>query len=126
MAIGERNDLLCLTDMWRAAVGDPSRRPVEWRRLASAQEFSEHVADMLGISRHEAPSPVVMEPRRLFRRGYEAREAHQNRSTAAASWTSGGLILATIATIATIEARTMKSTTKLIASDGSSFACRSK
>jgi hypothetical protein len=43
-----------------------------------------------------------------------------NKSAAVDSWTSA------LATIATIAARTTKSTTKLIASDDSSFACRSK
>jgi hypothetical protein len=32
-------DFLCLTDMWRAAGGDESRRPIDWLRRAEATQF---------------------------------------------------------------------------------------
>ncbi|SBW12709.1 conserved hypothetical protein [uncultured Alphaproteobacteria bacterium] len=44
-AVGER---LNLTDMWKAAGADPSRRPVEWLRSAEAIRFVEFLAETTG------------------------------------------------------------------------------
>jgi hypothetical protein len=41
--------MLCLTDMWRAAGADASKRPVEWLRSAGAQEFAAYLADDLKV-----------------------------------------------------------------------------
>jgi hypothetical protein len=37
--IRERGEMLCLTDMLRAAGSDASKRPVEWLRREEPQEF---------------------------------------------------------------------------------------
>lgn len=45
--------MLNLTDMWRAAGSDPSKRPVEWLRQSASKELAEHVKSMVGIAHHE-------------------------------------------------------------------------
>jgi hypothetical protein len=45
-----RAERISLTDMWRAAASDPSKRPVEWLRSKSATEFIAHVELMVGNS----------------------------------------------------------------------------
>jgi hypothetical protein len=47
--IRNRDDLLCLTDMWRAAGGDESKRPAEWLRQEGPQEFVRFIADNLNM-----------------------------------------------------------------------------
>lgn len=41
--IHERGEMLSLTDMWRAAGGDDSKRPVYWVRQDGTQAFIEHL-----------------------------------------------------------------------------------
>lgn len=48
--IAERDDFLCLTDMWRAAGSDPSKRPVDWLRQDATREFIGFIADELKVS----------------------------------------------------------------------------
>ncbi len=43
-------ETLCLTDMWRSAGADPSKRPVEWLRSKAAKDFVEHLEIMVGNS----------------------------------------------------------------------------
>ncbi|MEQ9347734.1 MAG: phage antirepressor KilAC domain-containing protein [Thalassospira sp.] len=40
---------LNLTDMWRAAGSDPSRKPAEWLRSADAQKFCSFLAESLNV-----------------------------------------------------------------------------
>lgn len=47
--IRDRNEMLCLTDMWRATGSDPSKRPVIWRGLPGKGEFIEHIALSLKV-----------------------------------------------------------------------------
>lgn len=47
--IGDRNEFLCLTDMWRAAGSDEGRRPVEWLRSVDASRFIEFVAENIKV-----------------------------------------------------------------------------
>ncbi|MFG1413441.1 KilA-N domain-containing protein [Xanthobacter sp. VTT E-85241] len=49
-AIQAEDDRLCLTDMWRAAGSDMSKRPVEWLRSKAARDFIEHLETMVGNS----------------------------------------------------------------------------
>ena len=58
--IRAREQMLCLTDMWRASAAagekpDPSRRPADWLRSGEAQHFIEFLADALNVgnSHHE-------------------------------------------------------------------------
>lgn len=53
--IRDRNEMLSLTDMWKAAGADPSRQPSEWLRSADAQRFISFVTDTLnlGISQND-------------------------------------------------------------------------
>jgi len=46
--IRDRSDKLNLTDMWRAAGGDESRRPANWARKEGA-DFIAHMADILNV-----------------------------------------------------------------------------
>ncbi|MDM7975197.1 MULTISPECIES: phage antirepressor KilAC domain-containing protein [Thalassospira] len=48
-AIRVNDDKLNLTDMWRAADSDPSRKPAEWLRSADAQKFCLFLADSLNV-----------------------------------------------------------------------------
>lgn len=41
--ISERGDMLSLTDMWRAAGGEDSKRPSYWIRQEGTREFIEHI-----------------------------------------------------------------------------------
>ena len=59
VTIRERGEMLCLTDMWRAAGADPSRHPTEWIRSAQAAEFIDHVLGVLRLSRDEAIQNVT-------------------------------------------------------------------
>lgn len=43
-------EMLSLTDMWRAAGADASKRPVEWLRSKAAGDFIEHLELMVGNS----------------------------------------------------------------------------
>src|SRR5262245_12592921 len=47
--IGARQEMLCLTDMWRATGSDPSKRPVIWKELPGKSEFIEHIALSLKV-----------------------------------------------------------------------------
>jgi hypothetical protein len=47
--IRERDDLLCLTDMWRAAGSDPNKRPAKWLAQDGPQEFIRCVGANLNI-----------------------------------------------------------------------------
>lgn len=49
-SIGERGEMLCLTDMWRAAGADPSKRPIDWQRQDNPREFIEFIASTLKVS----------------------------------------------------------------------------
>lgn len=49
VVLRDEGEFLCLTDMWRAAGSDESKRPVEWLRSASAQEFIEFIAENLKV-----------------------------------------------------------------------------
>lgn len=48
--IALRGEMLNLTDMWRAAGSDASKRPVEWLRSKAARAFIEHLGVMVGNS----------------------------------------------------------------------------
>lgn len=48
--IRDRDEMLCLTDMWKADGSNPARRPVEWLRSAQAQRFIETLAGILGFN----------------------------------------------------------------------------
>lgn len=48
-AIRDDAEFLCLTDMWRAAGSDESRRPVEWLRSARGEEFVQFVRENLKV-----------------------------------------------------------------------------
>lgn len=48
--IHERGEMLSLTDMWRAAGGTDSKRPVDWLRLQSTIDFAEHISAVVGKS----------------------------------------------------------------------------
>jgi hypothetical protein len=57
-AIHQSNEMLSLTDMWRAAARegedpDPQKQPAKWRGLISASEFVEHVGLVLGKNEDE-------------------------------------------------------------------------
>lgn len=42
--IRDRGEMLSLTDMWKAAGGDLSKRPAKWLELPTSRRFIEHVA----------------------------------------------------------------------------------
>lgn len=48
--IQERDEMLSLTDMWRAADKPQNQRPVDWLGLASTESFAEHIAAVVGKS----------------------------------------------------------------------------
>lgn len=48
--IRERADMLCLTDMWKAAGSPPSKRPSHWARLPQAVEFISKTLENVGKS----------------------------------------------------------------------------
>ncbi len=48
--ISQRDQMLSLTDMWRAATSPEAKRPVEWLRSKQAEEFIAHVELMVGNS----------------------------------------------------------------------------
>jgi KilA-N domain len=47
--IRDRDETLCLTDMWRAAGADTSKRPVNWLGSADAKNFAEFLAESLNV-----------------------------------------------------------------------------
>jgi hypothetical protein len=51
LKIRARGDQLCLTDMWRAAGADDSKRPVDWARLPATIEFVEYIAENLKVGK---------------------------------------------------------------------------
>jgi hypothetical protein len=51
--IRRRDEKLNLTDMWRAAGADDSKRPARWCDLPSVQEFCDHIAGTIGFSDSE-------------------------------------------------------------------------
>jgi hypothetical protein len=51
--IQDRGEMLCLTDMWRAAGSEPAKGPYEWRRLPGSSDFIEHIGAVTGKSRDE-------------------------------------------------------------------------
>lgn len=53
ITIRDRNEMLSLTDMWRAAGRDPQKAPAKWRDLPSVQEFCGYVASTIGKSDSE-------------------------------------------------------------------------
>ncbi|MET3899694.1 hypothetical protein ABIB57_003656 [Devosia sp. UYZn731] len=48
--IREKAEMLSLTDMWKAAGGDPQQTPAKWRDLPSSKTFIEHVEITIGKS----------------------------------------------------------------------------
>jgi hypothetical protein len=48
--IGEDGDFLSLTDMWRAAGSDPSKRPVIWLRQAGTEKFLNWLSGELKVT----------------------------------------------------------------------------
>jgi hypothetical protein len=48
--IHDRAEMLCLTDMWRAAGSDPQQTPAKWRALPNTIDFIEHAALTIGKS----------------------------------------------------------------------------
>lgn len=49
-AIRDEAEFLCLTDMWRAAGSDDSRRPAVWLRQGAAVQFTQFIADSQGVT----------------------------------------------------------------------------
>lgn len=49
--IHDRGEMLCLTDMWRAAGSDPSKRPANWRDLPNTREFGEFIIATLMVGK---------------------------------------------------------------------------
>lgn len=49
-AIRDRGEMLSLTDMWKAASGSPSNRPVEWLRSKQATDFIGFLQETVGKS----------------------------------------------------------------------------
>lgn len=49
-AIRDRDQSLSLTDMWKAAGGDPSRKPAHWMRSEVARDFIAFVAENLKVA----------------------------------------------------------------------------
>jgi len=49
LPVGLRDDWLNLTDMWKAAGADPSRKPIKWLDSADAQRFIEFLAEILKV-----------------------------------------------------------------------------
>jgi hypothetical protein len=49
IAIGCRDEMLSLTDMWRAAGSDPARQPAEWQRSADALRFVEFLTETFNL-----------------------------------------------------------------------------
>lgn len=47
--IGERDEMLSLTDLWRAAGSPESKRPSDWTVTAQCKEFAEFIAGNSGI-----------------------------------------------------------------------------
>ena len=47
--IASLDEMLSLTDMWRASGSDPSKRPVEWLRSKPTQQFVLFLAEDLGL-----------------------------------------------------------------------------
>ena len=45
-----RDEMVSLTDMWRAAGQDPQNAPAKWRALPGTSAFVEHVSDIVGKS----------------------------------------------------------------------------
>jgi hypothetical protein len=45
--VRHRGEMVHLTDMWRAAGADDSKRPTDWLALSSAREFIDHIATVL-------------------------------------------------------------------------------
>lgn len=58
LLIRNRGEMLCLTDMWKAAGSDPSKEPAAWQRSAQATEFIEFILGFLRISQDEAIQTV--------------------------------------------------------------------
>lgn len=56
--INQRGEMLSLTDMWRAAGSDPSKRPADWARLPATNEFVAHIKDTLKITDNEIISTI--------------------------------------------------------------------
>lgn len=50
VAIRDRQDMLCLTDMWKAAGSPKEKSPADWRALGHVAEFIEHIADVTGLA----------------------------------------------------------------------------
>jgi hypothetical protein len=45
--IRDRNEFLCLTDMWKAAGSPEHKNPAQWRRHPGTAEFIDHVGDIV-------------------------------------------------------------------------------
>jgi hypothetical protein len=55
VTIGVDGDMLFLTDMWKAAGSDDSKKPARWRALPGAQEFIEFIEEsVIGKSDNES------------------------------------------------------------------------
>lgn len=49
-AIHQRDEMVSLTDMWRAQGGDPQQAPAKWRELPATRTFVEHLRQIVGLS----------------------------------------------------------------------------
>ena len=58
--INERGEMLSLTDMWKAAGSDPSRRPAEWLRSAEATRFIEFLAETVTMGNSHSDLVVTL------------------------------------------------------------------
>jgi hypothetical protein len=47
--INERGEMLSLTDMWRAAGGDDSKRPSKWLEIEGTEVFVSHISGLLNV-----------------------------------------------------------------------------
>lgn len=51
--IRDRNEMLSLTDMWKASGSDPQKAPAKWRALPGTKGFVDHVEVTIGKSDSE-------------------------------------------------------------------------
>jgi hypothetical protein len=46
LTIGTQHEMVCLTDLWRSAGSDDSKRPAKWLELPSTREFIDYVGSL--------------------------------------------------------------------------------
>lgn len=56
--IHDKGEMLCLTDMWKAAGGDPAKAPAQWLRTPGAEAFVEAVLLNVGKSHNDVVRSV--------------------------------------------------------------------